>query len=396
MKQDFYGVFYGKTKNAFMSEILSKILYLVYIFKFNFQKLRTRSKIVLCDNPKDIISKVYPKPDYEISLEMKTVDDSIDVSVIIPVYNHKDLISDCFDSVLNQKTKYKYELILVDDGSTDGAAKICDNYAKKDNRVVVIHQKNGGIASARNTGINNAKGKYIMFADCDDFVHDSFIETMLAEAYKTGNDIVICGYTLVKKQKGKVISKREIECSIHNLKGYKDSEDLIMNFQGLPWNKIYKREIFSDIRYIQGLWYEDTITYFLIFRKCKTFSYVNKTLYDYIWYENNFTHSQTKVVKKSLERYWFLEIMAEESRRIGLSLDRGFYKVLLRHSGKILHSGIYSLDENIKNAVFFMTCDLIEKYKPKEKYHLTYFEKKLEKALLGNNISKWELVSKYI
>ena len=324
------------------------------------------------------------------------MDNSIDVSVIIPVYNYKNLISDCIDSVLNQQTKYSFELILVDDGSTDGAAEICDNYANKDNRVVVIHKENGGIGSARNTGINNAKGKYIMFADCDDYVHNDFIETMLDEAYKTNNDIVVCGYNLVKKQKGQVVSKREIECSIHNLKGYKDSEDLIMNYQGLPWNKIYKREIFDEIRYIQGLWYEDTITHFLIFRKCKSFSYVNKAMYDYMWYENNFSHTQTKVVPKSLERYWFLEIMAEETERIGLPLDRGFYKVLLRHSGHLLYSGIYSFDEEVKNAVFFMACELLRKYKPNEKYHLTYFEKILEKSLLSINISKWKLVSKYI
>ncbi len=396
MKQDFYSIFYDKTKNVFISEMLSKILYLIYIFKFIFKNTRTKNKIVDCDNAEEIVSRVYPKPNYSVDTSSTPVDISIDVSVIIPVYNYKDLISDCFDSVLNQNTKYNFELILVDDGSTDGAAEICDDYAEKDSRVVVIHKQNGGIGSARNAGIIKARGKYIMFADCDDYVHDDFIETMLNEAYKTNNDIIVCGYTLIKKQKGKVISKREIECSIHNLKGYKDIEDLIMNYQGLPWNKIYKREIFSDIRYIQGLWYEDTITHFLIFRKCKTFSYVNKAMYDYMWYENNFSHTQTKVVPKSLERYWFLEIMAEESKRIGLPLDRGFYKVLLRHSGHLLYSGIYSFAEEVKNAVFLMACDLVAKYKPKEKYHLTYFEKELEKALLSNNISKWEVVSEYI
>lgn len=395
MKQSFYGIFYSKLKNIFLSNLLSKIAYVFVVIKYLFSNVFSKAKTVNFENPRDIVSKVYPKPKYSVNLQNNKVDDSIDVSVIIPVYNYKDLISQCIDSVLNQKNKYNFELILVDDGSTDGASEICDDY-KKDERVVVIHQKNTGIGGARNTGLNNARGKYIMFVDCDDFVHEDFIETMLNEAYRTDNDIVICGFTLVKKQNGKVISCRHMACSPNNIMGYKDSEDLIMNYEGLPWNKIYKREIFDNIRYVQGLWYEDTITHFLIFRKCKTYSYVNKSLYDYMWYENNFSHTQTKIVPKSLERYWFLEIMAEESARIGLPLDRGFYKVLLRHSGRLLYSGIYGFESEVKAAAFVMACELIRKYKPDEKYHLTFFEKQLEKALLDKDIMKWELVCKYI
>jgi hypothetical protein len=115
-----------------------------------------------------------------------------------------------------------------------------------------------------------------------------------------------------------------------------------------------------------------------------------------MWYENNFSHTQSKSVPKSLERYWFLEVMTEESKRVGLPLNQGFYKVLLRHSGSLLYNGICGLDEEVKKATFTMACELIKKYKPNSNYHLTYFEKQLEKSLLTNNIGKWELVSKYI
>lgn len=396
MKQDFYSIFYDKTKNVFISELFSRILYVIYIIKFLLKNFLTKDKIVDCDNSLEIISEVFPKTEFKTEIVSNDVDNSIDVSVIVPIYNYSKLIPSLINSILNQKTKYNFELILVDDGSTDGASEICDDFANKDNRVVVIHQKNAGIGAARDTGLNNARGKYIMFADCDDFVKDEFIETMLDEAYKTDNDIVICGYTLVKKQDNKEISRREIQCSPNNLKGYKDSEDLIMNYQGLPWNKIYKREIFSDIRYIPGYWYEDTISHFLVFRKCKTFSYVNKSLYDYMWYENNFSHTQNKVSPKSLQRYWMLEVMSEETERIGLKKDSGYYKVLLRHLGKVLYSGVSSFDEKIKVAAFTAGCDLLIQAKPKDIYNLTYFEKKLEKVLLNKNIGKWELISQFI
>lgn len=396
MKQDFYAIFYDKTKSVWLSELLSRILYALYVVKYTFKNMTTKSRIVDCDNPTEVISKVFEKTPYSLDISHKSVDESIDVSVIVPIYNYRDLISQLIESILYQKTKYSFELILIDDGSTDGASEICDEYAKEHKNVVVIHQKNAGIAAARNTGLNNAQGKYIMFADCDDYVNENFIETMLDEAYKTNNDIIICGYTLVKKQEGKVLSRREIQCSEHNLKGYKDKEDLIMNYQGLPWNKIYKREIFSDIRYIPGYWYEDTISHFLVFRKCKSFSYVNKSLYDYMWYENNFSHTQNKVSPKSLQRYWLLEVMADETLRVNLKKDKGYYKVLLRHLGRVLYSGVSSFDDETKTSAFVAGANLLKNSKPDSSYHLTFFEKRLEKSLLNKNISKWELLSKFI
>ena len=395
MKQDYFAFFYGKTHNIFISELFARILYAIYINKFHVQKLTIKNVICHIDNAKATLSLIYPKPKYQIDLVNPPINPNVDISIIVPVYNYREVIPACIDSLINQKTKYQLEIILIDDGSTDGASDICDDYAARNN-VKVIHQNNGGIGAARDTGLNHATGKYVMFVDCDDVVHDDFVEIMLDKAYHTGNDIVICGYNLIKKRNGKIISQREIECSSHNLMGYRDDEDLIMNYQGLPWNKICKREIYNDIRYLPGLWYEDTILHFLVFRKCKSFSYVNRALYDYMWYEKNFSHTQSKVSAKSIERYWFLEFMAEETRRVGLPLDRGFYKTLLRHCGARLYTGIHGYDENAEKAAFSLTCDMLREYQPQQPYSLTYFEKKLERALLSNNIGKWRFISQYI
>lgn len=394
MKQEFFAYAYSKTKNDLLSEVSAKILYLTQVCKYKSKK--KNKAVVQIDNPLDIISNVYPKPAYTLDIHNEPTDECIDISVIMPIYNYVDYISISIDSVLNQKTKYSFELILVDDGSTDGASYICDSYQGKDTRVRVIHQKNGGIGAARNTGLNNAKGKYIMFVDCDDYVHDDFIEMMLDEAYKTDVDVVICGYTLIKKKGGETLSEREILYSGKNIEGYKDSEDLIMNYQGLPWNKIYNRSVFDNIRYIPGFWYEDTIIHFLVFRTCKSFSYIKKSLYDYMWYEKNFSHTQAKVQPKSLERYWLLEVMQSESKRAGLPIDKGFYKVLLRHSGALLYSGVNGMEEDVVTAAFVLCSDLIEKYKPNEKYNLTFFERELEESLLKKDISRWKEISKYI
>lgn len=397
MKQSFYGIFYAKTHSKYLSSFLSKCCYSLFIIKFFMRKLfiKNHPLAVKEEKAREIVEKVYPKPEYTMDIQAVPPDEKIDISVIIPIYNYRDIIESCIDSVLNQQTKYTFELILVDDGSTDGAAEIVDQYQNRKN-VKVIHQKNAGIGGARNTGISHACGRYIMFADCDDYVHADFIETMLDEACRTNNDIVVCSYTLIKKKDGKILSEREIVCDENNIMGYKDPEDQIMNYQGLPWNKVYKREIFENVRYIPGFWYEDTITHFLLFRLCKSFSYVEKSLYDYMWYEGNFSHTQTKVSPKSLERYWLLEVMAEETKRVGLETDRGFYKVLLRHLGRVFYSGIHGFPEEVEQAAFLMGCALLRKYKPKDKtYHLTYMEKQLERALLEKNISKWALACQY-
>ena len=100
------------------------------------------------------------------------------VSVIIPIYNVENFVEKCIESILFQ-TIQNLEIILVDDGSSDGSGDICDVYAKKDARIKVIHKKNGGVSSARNMGISNATGEYICFVDGDDFVADDYIEYLL-------------------------------------------------------------------------------------------------------------------------------------------------------------------------------------------------------------------------
>lgn len=118
---------------------------------------------------------------------------SCSVSVIIPVYNVSDYLSHCIDSLLSQ-TCHDFELVLVDDGSTDGSAEICDAYASKDARIKVVHQANGGVSSARNKGIEMAKGEYVCFVDADDWVEKDMIELLYSAADNKKADFVYCDY----------------------------------------------------------------------------------------------------------------------------------------------------------------------------------------------------------
>lgn len=116
----------------------------------------------------------------------------IDISVIVPVYNVEELLQRCIDSIVNQ-TKRNIEIILVDDGATDESGKICDEYAKKDKRICVIHKENGGLTSAWKAGAAEAKGRYLGFVDSDDWIEADMYEKMWESACKYNSDMVVCG-----------------------------------------------------------------------------------------------------------------------------------------------------------------------------------------------------------
>ena len=115
----------------------------------------------------------------------------VKVSVIVPIYNVEEYINKCIDSILNQ-TFREFELILVDDGSTDNSGNICDTYKSIDNRVRVIHKDNGGLSDARNFGIEAATGEFLYFIDGDDFIHEDTLESMYNSIMKTNSDISVC------------------------------------------------------------------------------------------------------------------------------------------------------------------------------------------------------------
>lgn len=124
---------------------------------------------------------------------MKTNANSPELSVIIPVYNVEQYLGECLDSIMAQ-TFRNFECILVDDGSTDRSGKICDEYAQKDSRFIVLHTANGGLSAARNTGIAAAKGEYLGFVDSDDYIDPRMLSTLVANIKESGADISACGY----------------------------------------------------------------------------------------------------------------------------------------------------------------------------------------------------------
>lgn len=205
------------------------------------------------------------------------------VSIIIPVYNVEQYLEECIDSMINQ-TYSNLEILLIDDGSKDNSGKICDMYSKKDDRIKVIHQVNGGLGNARNTGLDNATGDYIMFADSDDFFTPNACEVMLKEIENKDADYVIGNYqncteesVLWEKPIFDIDKYKNFKLSI---KDYKNSF-YIMNSS--VCNKIFRTSFLNKIgvRFEEGIPAEDALFSTYCFVRTKKVYYISDVMYLY-------------------------------------------------------------------------------------------------------------------
>lgn len=201
------------------------------------------------------------------------------VSVIVPVYNVKEYLDACIASICRQIYK-KIEILIVDDGSTDGSEMICDSYLIQDSRIKVIHKENGGLSDARNVGISNASGEYICFVDSDDLVSENYVRSMLEQCEENNADMAVMDAILFEDRLPKVKNSwyeteiwTEKECI---------REMLLTDKCGhAACGKLFKREMWRNFRFPKGQIYEDYSTiYKVVAQGCKVI-YINVPMYFY-------------------------------------------------------------------------------------------------------------------
>ena len=201
------------------------------------------------------------------------------ISVIIPVYKVEKYLCRCVDSVLEQ-TYTNMEIILVDDGSPDNCPVMCDEYARQDSRVKVIHQENSGLSGARNAGIDMAQGQWLAFVDSDDYLAEDFLSRLYEACVSTGSDMSVCRWEYVRGEtipehgtgETRVYTGREMLANLYVPDGA---------YFVVAWNKLYRKELFEDIRYPLGRIHEDEATTYRIYDKVKKAAYVDRSLYGY-------------------------------------------------------------------------------------------------------------------
>ena len=175
------------------------------------------------------------------------------VSIIVPVYNAERTVGRCIESILNQEYT-DFELLLVNDGSTDASGFLCDSYAAKDARIRVIHKKNGGVSAARNTALDLAQGPYLQFLDSDDWMKRRTLETLVAAQARYQADVVICGNVY----EGRITTRRHVRrVQIPHKRTLMKMLMKDRQVRNYAWGKLIRRSLFDGLQFWEGRVFED-------------------------------------------------------------------------------------------------------------------------------------------
>lgn len=290
------------------------------------------------------------------------------ISVITPVYNSKEFLNKCIESIINQTYK-SFELILIDDGSTDGSSELCDKWALKDNRIRVIHQDNQGQAVARNRALDICKGDYIAFVDSDDYIHPEMFSVLLRNIRESGADLAVCNH-ITGKEADYEWKKLEESFDVYTGKSFLRKCLLEKkNKSWLLWDKLYRRNCFENIRLPNGRIYEDNATVYKIIYGSDKIVDCNDELYYY--YTNDDSTVNQKFNLKHLDWLLVLEEMI-------LFFEKNNEKELFNWANKSYLNSLadlyikvcqYCPDKNIENE---LKIQLRNQYKiEKNKYEIS-------------------------
>ncbi|MCR4614120.1 MAG: glycosyltransferase [Bacteroidaceae bacterium] len=230
-------------------------------------------------------------------------------SIILPIYNVEKYLSACIDSILAQ-TYSDYEIILVDDGSTDTSPQICDQYAGQHSCIHVIHKHNGGLSDARNVGLNSARGEYVFFIDSDDFLIDNTVLQRIANKLTDKPDVVAFKSVKWFESTGKMgVNTDDLSVSSNNLLPYEKYLELIDKdtYSNSAWSKVIKRSVLTNnhVEFEKGLLGEDNDWYYKVISHLSSLELINEPLYVYRQRAGSITKTYTK---KNMEHLlWIIE-----------------------------------------------------------------------------------------
>ena len=207
------------------------------------------------------------------------------ISVIVPVYNAGDYLKQCLDSIL-QQTYTNLEILLINDGSTDDSAQICEEYKAKDSRIRVYHKENGGVSSSRNISLELVSGTYLLFVDCDDWLYENHVEKLYHLLKKTDSDIAIGNFTEFHEDSSNFLfyltPTDYFEQTYTPFEWFDNqyrSEFCLSQCFTVPWAKLYKRSLFDNISYPMDKKVEDDFTTYKIYLLADKIAFMNEPIY---------------------------------------------------------------------------------------------------------------------
>lgn len=302
-------------------------------------------------DPESYISTIRPRPVPRCHPELVSGPDDLDVSIIVPAYNAESHVKECLDSALAQATNYRYEILVVDDGSGDGTPAVLDGYRDyKD--VNVIRTVNAGVATARNRAIAAARGRYLLFLDSDDRLATNSVELLVGAAEREQADIVQGGYDVIDTAGGVIERVRYEACSQPRL------DERTTRTSGYPWGKAIRRTLFEKVRFPDGMDFEDTIFALVIFPLCGRYVALGESVYDY---RDNPSGITRKLVGRhsALDAYWLVPLLLEQRERLAMPVDANLFNKVQNQFGQLLWARLAGQDPRIKQATFLAACAVV-------------------------------------
>lgn len=384
MKNRMHNTFFLIFKNKKITLVITNLAYTILTIMYSMCRyfLKHKSKIAI-EEAYSILNKCSEKPKMKTNAANKEI--IKDLSIIVPAYNAEKTINECIDSVIEQNTKFDYELIIINDGSTDNTKQLIEKY--NDSHIKLINQENRGFSGARNRGIDESCGRYIMFLDSDDYLVGNCIESMMNRIIEENADIIqASSYSFYETNNIKhftYLKNQVIE---------KDKKQMTSN-PGFPWAKIYKRELFNNLRFPLDVWFEDTIVCMILFRLSNKVVVSDEVVYAYRVNPQGITLN-ARQCKKCVDHYWVMEYVLEKAKELQLPMDALQYEMVRGHMSTLLYRRISLMDNEVMESAFVLACNMLENVRPSDYICKgNFIVKDIEKAFITKNYKLWKMAS---
>lgn len=338
-------------------------------------------------NSIDRLNNIYHPKALIRKLDLQNKDDYF-VSIIVPMYNVENYIEECINSIINQRTNYSYEIIAIDDGSTDNTSNIIDNY-KNISNLTIIHQNNQGLGQARNRGIEISRGKYIIFVDSDDLLPHNAIE-ILCQAIASSDYDVIIGNQIDYTETNKFTNR------LGKIQVNDKSKNKFSTAPGVFWKRIYKKSLFAHFSNIEGVRNEDTVNAFLLPIYVSKIGKIDNVVYIYRRRPGSIMQLTKKSPSiKNLDIFYCIDAVYDFLLEQNISITKQLYICFIEHFSNILAPITRELPVELREACFQAVRQLLaeirEKLPAEELNNLPRRKQIEEQIILQNNIKAFYL-----
>lgn len=297
------------------------------------------------------------------------------VSIIVPAYNAEKYIKCCLNSLISQETIYSYEIIVVNDGSTDGTLELLKHV--ECDKLRIIDKPNNGISSARNAGVTNALGEYLIFCDADDYMDVKALQRLVEKAEQTNADVVEGTFRYISESghPGHIVQ-------------HKDAKSKFVNTFGVPWGKCIRKSLFQGICFPDGYWFEDSIIHQIVLPRANKIEWIEDVVYYYRTNSMGATSSSAGN-PKSIDSLWISLSLFEDRRKLGIDNTVDYYKYMLN----MLRLGFHRtelLPDNIRKSFYYEYAVFLNSHFEVQKFGICDLDFANMQGLIANiNYSKY-------